>query len=325
MNIKGSQRIQPTLSVVVLSHNRIDDLRNNLSLLALGLRDGFFNQLIIVDNASSDSSPIVIKELSQSVSGVEAILSPKNLGVAAGRNLGYQTATGDIIVTLDDDAIVQPDKLFLLTKIFDQQPEAGILTFHTLHATGESQNYQGNAIIPVANYHGAAHAFRRKMLDSVGLLDERCSFGAEELDMSVRAHAAGWVTLYTPQITATHNSFLRSGTEGLRRRKLWMYNYARVLNKHFPTQMALLFTFRYLVKQLRWAHSLPVSFKAQLINSALSGAVAGIHIKHIVPRKTIDFYSDPNLRPEYGNEPLSPWLLAALKRRVFHISASKHA
>ncbi|MBI3764446.1 MAG: glycosyltransferase family 2 protein [Chloroflexi bacterium] len=51
---------------------------------------------------------------------------------------------------------------------------------------------------------GGAAAYRRQMLDEVGLLDENFFFSCEDLDLAWRAQLAGWRCLYVPRAVVYH-------------------------------------------------------------------------------------------------------------------------
>jgi GT2 family glycosyltransferase len=295
------------ISVVVLSHNRLEDLKKNLQEILAGGDAGTL-ELIVVDNASETPVLEYLHEIERAHSRVKILFNPENAGVAAGRNAGFRIATGEYIVALDDDARMHVDDLLKVPLLFQQNPKAGILAFRVRHAvTGEEENFYGETRAPVANFHGAAHAIKRDVFERLGYLDERCSFGGEELDFSIRCHAAGFLTMYLPDVSALHNSLRRQGATSADRRRAWIYNYVRVLFKHFPRRIAYLFAFRRVVMLLisgYYAHG--SRFMLELLKMSWRGRVVGIKEYHRVPDATIEFYQNPALRPEYGNVPVRP-------------------
>lgn len=292
-------------SVVVLSHNRLEDLQNNLQTwLYPEIIDSKF-EIIVIDNASSDGSAQFLDEL-QTKGKIKAILNEKNVGVAAGRNAGFRVAQGEIVICLDDDAYLSPAYLGKIKSYFDRYPDLGALSLAVVHAvTGEPQNAHGNAIVEVANYHGAAHAFSIKALQEISYLDEECFFGGEEFDSCVRLHDKGYRCLYTPEIVAKHNSCLRQGGIGLGRSCQWAYNYARILFKNFPYDVATLYANRLLIARiLNSIARFGVAGTFQIIEAEQRGRRRGKMQHQCVSARTIEFYSNPALRPEFGNVPL---------------------
>jgi GT2 family glycosyltransferase len=295
------------LSVVVLSHNRRSETEHNLPLLLRSLSP--LDELILIDNNSTDGTQEAIRRISRENSNVQTALLAENTGVARGRNTGFRLATRDYILALDDDALASEHALRQVPSYFAAYPQAGILAFRVIHAESrEAQNDHGPTIVPVANFHGAAHAIRRKALEDAGYLDEKCTFGAEELDLSIRFHAAGYSTLYIPALEAEHNSHIRPGKVGLERRRKWAKNYVRVLFKNFSFSQAMVLASRYLFLSIVWARSaIGISGSVRVAGAGVVGMLEGRLQHKAVPRWTAEFYASPTLRPEFGNAPLELW------------------
>ena len=304
------------LSVVVLSYNRKEELLKNLPVLCAASRETGFD-LVVVDNASSDGSREVLEELAQMYPALRVLLNEENLGVGKGRNTGLKTVNSEFVICIDDDTSISSSDIWQVPELFKAHPEAGILSFRVRHAlTGQWQNNHGNVSFDVANFHGAGHAFRCELLRRVGYLDENCTFGGEELDMSIRAFAAGYRTIYVPEILVDHNSFSRPGSEGASRREQWVYNYTRVLFKHFPRSMAVLFSLRYLTGHLYSGYrKFGALFGYRLIIAALKGSKDGMNIHVLVSEGTVRYYKNPDLRPDFGNIPLMKKMISSLAKR----------
>lgn len=58
---------------------------------------------------------------------------------------------------------------------------------------------------------GGAAGYRRRMIDEIGFLDERFFFSCEDMDISWRAHLAGWEVLYVPAAVVYHKLKASSG------------------------------------------------------------------------------------------------------------------
>jgi GT2 family glycosyltransferase len=301
-------------SIIILSHNRLDELRVNLPLLLSEMPPEI--ELIVVDNASTDGSREFLRELWNQHPTLKLILHDNNTGVAIGRNSGFRLAVGEYVIALDDDASMSVVDINRVPALFADYKQAGILAFSVLQAqTGKKQNDHGDTATIVANFHGAAHAIRAGLFARVGYLDELCSFGGEEFDFSVRCHAAGYTTVYLPDVHALHNSFLRSGPIGAERREKWVFNYVRVLYKLFPQRMAALFSLRYTFLMLKWSRGLiDLRFVIKIFRAALVGRRHGRRAHAPVPAETVKFYSDPTLFPQYGNVPFN--FLKRFSRKV---------
>ncbi|MFQ5811024.1 MAG: glycosyltransferase family 2 protein, partial [Armatimonadota bacterium] len=79
-----------TTSAVVVTHNRLEALRNALRTLLSQTRE--LDEVVVVDNASSDSTGEMLRtEFPQ----VKVCAMSENVGCAVGRNRGCAAATGD--------------------------------------------------------------------------------------------------------------------------------------------------------------------------------------------------------------------------------------
>jgi GT2 family glycosyltransferase len=291
------------ISIVVLSHNRIDEIKKNIPILIDLLQE---IELIIVDNASIDGSKDFLKEIALKNKTIKLVLNDKNTGVALGRNAGFKLVSREFVLCLDDDSRMSNDDIIKIPDLFNRHESAGILAFKVRHAlTGENQNDHGDQPVVVANFHGAGHAIKRNVFNEIGFLDELCTFGGEEFDFSVRAHAAGYETIYIPSAIVHHNSFYRAGKVGSDRVLTWGYNYCRVLLKNFPISRGLLFSIRYVFDLARYGFSTyGAIFLFKLFLSSISGVYSGIKVHRCVPVRTVLFYSNPKLCPLHGNVPL---------------------
>src|SRR5437764_13847050 len=92
-----------TLSVVIVTFNSREALARTLSALSPELAAG--DELIVVDNASSDGTAALVPELAPRARLVE---TGANLGFAAACNAGAEVATGDLLVLLNPDAVPEP-------------------------------------------------------------------------------------------------------------------------------------------------------------------------------------------------------------------------
>ncbi len=90
-------------SVIIVNYNGKHFLQDCLSSV---IRDcGERVEIIVVDNASVDSS---VQFLRESFPNVIVIESGSNLGFAGGNNLGVRHAKNDLIILLNNDTVVHP-------------------------------------------------------------------------------------------------------------------------------------------------------------------------------------------------------------------------
>jgi GT2 family glycosyltransferase len=273
-------------------------------------------ELIIVDNLSNDGTRAELAALEVRLPTVKVLYSAANVGVAGGRNAGWAVATREWILNLDDDTRIDGAAVLALRAAAAQRPAAGIFTPKVRHAlTGECQNGYGDDVEEPANFHGACHLVRARAWRAVGAIDAQCTFGAEELDYSIRARALGYATVYLPGIEVRHNSVLRPGAVGQWRRQRWIYNFSRIFFKHFPLRHAALLLARFMTAQLAAAlRGGDVAALPSLIHQAARGMRDGRRCYAPLPRAVLDFYLDSGLAPDFGNQSLRRKLRARLAR-----------
>ncbi|MGV3614922.1 MAG: glycosyltransferase family 2 protein [Fimbriimonas sp.] len=100
----------PRVSVIVVSFNTREKLRRCLAQIEP------HHETVVVDNASVDGSPEMVRE---AFPHVRLIASPSNLGFGRANNLGCDHATGDLVLFLNSDAYADPGAIDRLASVFD--------------------------------------------------------------------------------------------------------------------------------------------------------------------------------------------------------------
>ncbi|MGD9409268.1 MAG: glycosyltransferase family 2 protein [Thiohalocapsa sp.] len=230
-----TESIQPDLSVIVVSFNTRDLLRDCLQTLyryAGRLR----LQVIVVDNASDDgSADMVAAEFPE----ILLIRSKVNLGFGPANNRGFEAATGRYIVLLNSDAFVDADTLPRACARMDEEPDTGLaggrlvgrdgewqpsarlfpsllnefLTISGLSAKHPASRFFGRVDRTWADpdlpadvdwVPGAFTIIRTEALERVGVFDERFFLYYEEVDLCRRIQAAGYRIRYWPDVRVVH-------------------------------------------------------------------------------------------------------------------------
>jgi glycosyltransferase involved in cell wall biosynthesis/GT2 family glycosyltransferase len=94
----------PPASVLVCTRDRADELADGVALLvASGAQD-----VVIVDNGSTDATPEVAAELAARFPGVVRVVEEPDAGLCHARNAGAAAARHDLLLYVDDDARVAP-------------------------------------------------------------------------------------------------------------------------------------------------------------------------------------------------------------------------
>lgn len=218
-------------------------------------------EVIVVDNGSTDNSVGLVKKLILARSrkkdsscrpapvkpAIKLVESKKNLGFAAGNNLGLAEARGSFILFLNSDTEIKPFALKKAVDLMKTSPRVGALTVKTMLPNGKMDPdcHRGfptpwasltyffglEKLFPRSRLFGQYHqlykdlekvhevdagagAFMlvdRKVIEKIGNLDERYFFYGEDLDYFYRIKQAGWKVLFYPQALLIHHKGASSG------------------------------------------------------------------------------------------------------------------
>lgn len=221
----------PSLGVIIVNWNNPADTLHCLQALeqsrlhAQYLSSHESNQanfrLVVVDNGSQDDSLFQLQVATKTYPYLELLQSPENLGFTGGYNLGIrylldQTSQNplDYLLLLNDDAVPDPNFLVEMAQTALSHPEAGFLgpkilcleepnvflsaggilekDAQTRHrGLGEIDHGQYDQIEEMDFLSGCALWVNRKVIENVGLLDDRFFAYFEEVDWCYRARQAG--------------------------------------------------------------------------------------------------------------------------------------
>ena len=219
------------LSIIIVSWNTASFLENCLaSILANPPTSPFENW--VVDNASTDDSPRMVREKFPQVHLVE---NRENVGFARANNQAIQRCTGKYILLLNPDTLVASGALQALVDFLDKHPEAGAAGARILNSDGSLQisshprptlsrelwrlfhldvlsayamypptKWETNQPQEVDVLGGACLLLRKEVLEQVGVLDEDYFIYSEEVDLCYRIQRAGWRLFWVPQAEVVH-------------------------------------------------------------------------------------------------------------------------
>ncbi len=282
----------PLLSVIIPNWNGARHLPTCLDSLRRQTYPHL--EVILVDNASRDESVALVR---RDYPHVVLVQLDENLGLTGGINRGVQAARGELIAPLNNDTEVAPGWAEALVTALLDHPEAGMsaskmLLFDrrdTLHSAGDAYGVDG---IPVNRGVwqkdegqfdddeyiwggcGGAVAYRRAMLDDIGLLDEDLFMYCEDVDLNWRAQLAGYRCVFAPQAVVYHHLSATGGGEIASyytgRNTLW------VLAKNYPGEL-LRRHWRAIVRaQLRITCDALKAWRGAAARARLRGQLAGL-------------------------------------------------
>jgi len=111
----------PDISVIVCTYNRADWLREAIESLVTLETDGYTYEVLVIDNASTDETPEVVKQAAESSPCTVRYVREDEPGVSFARNRGLQESEATWIAFFDDDEIAEPDWLLQLMKAAKEQ------------------------------------------------------------------------------------------------------------------------------------------------------------------------------------------------------------
>ncbi len=233
-------------SAVIPNWNGRDLLEKYLPPLIEAMSGHPDNEIIVVDNGSTDGSAEFVR---QRFPQVRVLALPKNLGFGGGSNEGFRAAKNDIVVLLNSDMRVAPDFLQPLLdgfahpdvfavscQIFFPDPgktreESGLT--HAWWAEGSLRvrhviDEKVTTLYPCFYGGGGSCAFdRHKFLELGGFHHLFRPFYLEDTDLGFAAWKRGWRVLYQP---ASHVWHEHRGTIGRKFSRAYIDN---VIRKNF--------------------------------------------------------------------------------------------
>jgi Predicted glycosyltransferases len=210
------QSFKPRISTIILTYRRDDALPATLERLHRIVGDRADHQIILIDNNADGVVREKMLEAFPAFPRRVCITLDSNRGVTGGRNAGIVQAEGDILVFLDDDALLEGDADLYdrLLARFDAEPDLGAVAFRSwMREKGASDPIEfphtdktllRHKLFDTFRFIGVGHALRRSALDKVGMYPESFFYGMEEFELSFRLIKAGYRISYDPTFTVTH-------------------------------------------------------------------------------------------------------------------------
>ena len=219
-----------TVSFLIPLYNCLALSQAMLASLRATLPAGLAHEIVFIDDGSTDGTRPWLATLAADPA-VRVILQPENLGYAAANNAGAALARGEFLALLNNDLILTPHWLEpMLTAHRAYGPRAGLVGNLQLDATtgaldhaGITINPQGkpehlrtlplaSRLPPLAFLHrravavtGACVLVRRALWEKLGGFDPAFINGCEDVDLCLRAAAAGHVNVVALRSVVRHH------------------------------------------------------------------------------------------------------------------------
>jgi GT2 family glycosyltransferase len=219
------------ISIVIVSFNAREHLERCLDAVAGGA-----HEVVVVDNASEDGSPALVRDR---FPGVKLIELDENMGFGAANNVGMEAAGGDLFLLLNSDAWPVGDAIERLAAFANARAQAGIVGPRLQNPDGSLQRsvrgrpttwrlateylflrrlgrntralnafygagFDHESVRDVEVVKGAVMLVRREAYEATGGFDPDYFMYGEEMDLCYRVHEAGWDVVFDPEAEFVH-------------------------------------------------------------------------------------------------------------------------
>lgn len=230
----------PLVTVNILSYNRQDELRNTLTKV---YEQDYKNiEVIVVDNASKDGSPVMVKSEFPSV---KLIRLEKNIGIA-GWNEGFRLAKGEYVLVLDDDAYPEHNAISKALEEFIDDGKIACITFNMYdvetskfvndHWSPSELKSDTKFFWPV--FIGCSAMFSRRNNNFENIMPSNYFIYQHELPVSADIYRNGYKILFNREIIAYHK-FKNSNYYDTYKDSLWFKNNLLYINEYLPIYLAI--------------------------------------------------------------------------------------
>ena len=245
------------------------------STFMLQSHPGWETEVWVVDNNSSDDS---LEMLHSHFPEIKLIANQKNTGFSVANNQAISQSSGEYILLLNPDTVVQEDTFLSTVSFMDEHQDAGGLGVKMLDGQGiflpeSKRGFPSPAVaffkiaglsklFPKSKlfgrYHlgylsknethavdvlaGAFMLLRKKTLEQIGLLDETFFMYGEDIDLSYRIIKAGYKNYYFPHTRIIH--YKGESTKKSSVNYVFVFYQAMIIfaRKHFSKNKAFLFS-----------------------------------------------------------------------------------
>jgi N-acetylglucosaminyl-diphospho-decaprenol L-rhamnosyltransferase len=206
------ERQTPRISVVIVSFNRVDQLRESLKVLSAD------HQIVVVDNGSWDGAETISEEFPN----LRFSRLPKNFGLTKALNIGLRAAEGEYILCLHDDLRITGEAVTRLADFLESRPDVGGVCPLLTDASGNPVPQMRKLPSPsdpdpalgvpadgeesVVECASGALMFRSFFLRALRHVDERYGNYGSGIELSAQMRRAAKKVVILHSVTAIHES-----------------------------------------------------------------------------------------------------------------------
>ena len=253
------------VSVIIVSYNTKKLLKNCLSSVFNHTKSTQF-EIIVVDNASKDGSPQMVKKIFPQV---RLLRNKKNVGFGQANNQAAKVARGKNLLFLNSDTSLTEDSISVIVNYLKNHPDVTITGCLLKNIDGSIQQSAGffptlskiffwalflddlpiirDLIRPyqisskkfyekeqeVNWVTGAFFLLKKQVFDHLGGFDKNLFMYGEEVDLCYRAKKKGFKVSYTPKTNTVHykSASSKSGEAIIKEFKFLIYFFKKYKNK----------------------------------------------------------------------------------------------
>ena len=214
----------PSVGLIVATRNRGTKIVQLLESIMKSDLEDF--ELVVVDQSSDDSTETAMRPFRDDPR--LTYIRSAAAGLSRARNLAISQTTAPYLAITDDDCIVPPEWLRMITAPFRDDPEIGVVFCSVRPLPVDEPGYTPHVIFDVnrklRSVHDAWRVGRRGLCLGAGMAVRRATFdeltgfdvllgagarfgSSEDNDFSWRGMLKGWATYHTCDVTVVHDGF----------------------------------------------------------------------------------------------------------------------
>jgi len=180
-------------TILITTKNRKSDLA---AAISSALSQPCVIEVFVFDDGSTDGTSAMVKA---EFPTVKLSRSEASLGIVSARNLAIGLASGDVVITIDDDCMFGNSETVRATLDDFCSPEVGAVAIPHINVNSSggihSQAPDRTRRYAISQFTGGACAIKKDIFVKLGGYDSNIWRQGEESDYCTRLLAAGYITL----------------------------------------------------------------------------------------------------------------------------------
>lgn len=199
--MSGNSETKMRVTVMITTRNRAVDLRRTLDRLHR-MSPAADEILVTADGCSDDTVAMLRADFPQ----CQLLVNDAGLGSIASRDRMLRMATGELVLSLDDDSYPVADDFFQkLLPLFAAHPEAAVITFSELRDDETASKTLKSGGYYVSAYPNGAAAMRRADYLATGGFPSFFVHAYEEPDYALQVYSHGGAVWFEPSLVIRHH------------------------------------------------------------------------------------------------------------------------